>query len=378
MKENETRRRVDAETRGKKQTRRTSSSSRSEFDFIRRIRQRVYNQLGKSHDDSSFITHHSSLLLGIGDDAAIIHHRGGHDTVVTTDLLVEDIDFRLSTTTPWLLGHKALAVSLSDIAAMGARPRYALLSIGVPSEIWDSSFVDKLYEGFFALAEQYDVALIGGDISRTPERIVIDSIVLGETARARSILRSGARPNDHIFVTGALGGAAAGLRLLERGARLRRKPPRSLHYQSIERLLLRQLRPRPRVSWGKVLGEEQLATSMIDISDGLSSDLAHLCSESRVGARLDASRIPIDPDVVSLCGRRALDPLLLALHGGEDFELLFTVRPRDLSRLPRKVGGVPVTYIGDVTGERGQILLAENSRVWTLEPDGFSHFGRAG
>jgi thiamine-monophosphate kinase len=348
---------------------------RTEFDFIKRIRQRATNQRARLREfNSSLITHHSSLSLGIGDDAALIQQANGGETVITTDLLVEEIDFRLNTTTPWLIGHKALAVSLSDIAAMGARPRYALLSIGVPQGIWNSDFVDELYEGFFALAEAYNVALIGGDVSRTPERIVIDSIVLGETARARAVRRSGARPGDHIFVTGALGGAAAGLRLLERGARLRRRRPRSAYYRDIERLILRQLRPEPRVAWGVTLSEEHLATAMIDLSDGLSNDLAHLCQESNVGAVIDASRIPVDPLVINLCGRRALDPLLLALHGGEDFELLFTVRPRDLSWLPRSVAGVPVTYIGDITNDSGRIRISEGPHVWTLEPGGFQHF----
>jgi thiamine-monophosphate kinase len=354
------------------ETSRSRSPSRSEFDFIERIRQRAFHQI----KNSSLIPHPSSLSLGIGDDAAVIRQRSGHDTVITTDLLVEEIDFRLSTTTPRLLGCKALAVSLSDIAAMGARPRFALLSIGVPSAIWNSDFVDELYEGFFALAETYKVALIGGDVSRTPERIVIDSIVLGETVTGRAILRSGARAGDHIFLTGSLGGAAAGLRLLEHGTRLRKNPPRSTDHQVVEQLILRQLRPEPRVPWGALLCEEHLATAMIDISDGLSSDLAHLCHESRTGAIIDTSRLPIDSNVESLCGRRALDPLLLALHGGEDFELLFTIRPRDLKRLPRALGGVPVTYIGDVTNDTGQILVTEGSRLWKLEPEGFMHFNR--
>jgi thiamine-monophosphate kinase len=364
--------RGDSETQPESFRRRVAHSMhrpapRNEFDFIERIRQRAFHH-------SSLITHHSSLSLGIGDDAAVIGQQQGRETVITADLLVEDIDFRLNTTTPWLLGYKALAVSLSDIAAMGARPRYALLSIGLPQNIWNSDFVDAMYDGFFALAESYNVALIGGDVSRTPERIVIDSIVLGETPRSLAVRRSGARPGDHIFVTGALGGAAAGLRLLERGSRLRRKHPRSPHYRAVENLLFRQLRPEPRVRWGMALGEERLATAMIDISDGLSSDLAHLCRSSRVGAIIDASRIPIDPPVINLCGRRALDPLLLALDGGEDFELLFTVHPRDLSWLPREVGGVPVTYIGDVTNHAGRIQITEGSRVWNLDAGGFRHF----
>ncbi|MDQ3818209.1 MAG: thiamine-phosphate kinase [Acidobacteriota bacterium] len=349
---------------------RTAFRSRSEFDFIRRLRQRAFNQLS----NSSLITQHSTLSLGIGDDAAILRQQHGRDTVITTDLLIEEIDFHLDWTTPWLLGHKALAVSLSDIAAMGARPRFALLSVGVPRAVWDSSFVDEFYEGFFSLAEVFNVALIGGDVSRTPERVVIDSIVIGETAHGRAVRRSGARAGDHIFVTGSLGGAAAGLRLLERGARLRRKRARAAHSRTVEQLILRQLLPEPRVAWGATLGDELQASAMIDISDGLSSDLAHICRESGTGAELDAARIPIDPLVINLCGRRALDPLLLALNGGEDFELLFTVHPRDLRRLPRRVGDVPITYIGDITKDSGRIRISEGSRRWDLEPEGFHHF----
>jgi thiamine-monophosphate kinase len=352
---------------GKDKTSRPTSPSRSEFDFIDRIRRRALKH-------SSLITHHSSLSLGIGDDAAVFRQRSGRETVVTADLLIEEIDFRLDTTTPRLLGHKALAVSLSDVAAMGARPRYALVSIGVPREIWHTDFVDEFYEGFFALAQTYGVALVGGDVSRSPERIVIDSVVLGEVERGRAVTRNGARPGDHIFVTGALGGAAAGLRLLGRGAHLRRKLPHSLENPAAEELLLRQLRPEPRVPWGALLGEERLATAMIDVSDGLSSDLAHLARASRTGAIIEAARVPVDPAVIEVCGRRALDPLLLALHGGEDFELLFTVRPRDLGRLPRALGGVPLTYVGDVTDEPGRVLISEGPRVWRLEPQGFTHF----
>jgi thiamine-monophosphate kinase len=142
-------------------------------------------------------------------------------------------------------------------------------------------------------------------------------------------------------------------------------------------LLLRQLRPDPRVGWGIVLGEERLAAAMIDISDGLSSDLAHLCEESQVGALIDSSSVPIDKDVSKLCGRRALDPLVLALHGGEDFELLFTVRPEDVARLPKKVDGVAISHIGEVTDQPGTIRVAEKNRVWDLPPGGFEHFKRS-
>ncbi len=233
--------------------------SRSELDFIKHLR---------AHEQKRE-TLAAGLVRSIGDDAAVVGQLAGRDTVVTTDLLVEDVDFRRDSTPPAMLGHKALAISLSDIAATGARARWALLSIGVPQDIWDSSFVEQLYEGFFALADRYDVRLVGGDLSRTPEKIVIDSIVLGECAHERAVLRSGARCGDQLFVTGSLGGSAAGLRLIERGARVECEDAADADSHAIQSLILRHLRPEPRVGWGLVLGEEPLATAMIDISDGL-------------------------------------------------------------------------------------------------------------
>jgi thiamine-monophosphate kinase len=356
--------------------RRSELPRRSESDFINTVRKRALSVKQSSDSDtpSSFILHPSSLLTGIGDDAAVIRQAAGRNTVITTDLLVEDIDFERQTLRPRLLGHKALAVSLSDIAAMGARPRWSLLSIGLPADIWDSDFVDQFYEGFFSLAKRYDVQLVGGDVSRTPEKIVIDSIVLGECAPEREILRRGARSGDQLFVTGALGGSAAGLRLLERGARVAVADDVDADADSLEQLLLRHLRPEPRVGWGLVLGEERLASAMIDISDGLSSDLNHLCRESAAGALVDAARIPIDSLVTALCGRRALDPLSLALHGGEDFELLFSVPPDKVTALPKSVDGVSISRIGEITNEPGRICIIEKDRIWDLEPKGFDHF----
>ncbi len=332
---------------------------------------RKFSLLFKSNRDPE-------IVRGIGDDAAVIKSGAGN-LVVSTDLLIEDIDFRRQSSRPDLLGHKALAVSLSDIAAMGARPRWALLSLGLPNDVWDSSFTDDFYAGFLQLAKRYGVTLIGGDISRTPEKIVIDSIVIGECASGREVLRAGAAPGDQIFVTGFLGDAAAGLRLLERGAHLSSSDSESSHeQQSINHLLLRQLQPEPRVGWGLLIGEQQLASAMIDISDGLSSDLNHLCTESGVGALVEASRIPIDPLVTELSGRRALDPLMLALHGGEDFELLFTVHPDNVSKLPRRVDGVSLTRIGEITVASEGIRISEGQRTWKLEPGGWEHFKNPG
>ncbi len=352
----------------------------NEFAFINRLRRQTRSRKPSTR-----------LIKGIGDDAAVIAEFGNRDLIVTTDLLVEDVDFIRAATPAHLLGHKALAVSLSDIASMGARPFWSFVSIGMPRETWATKFKDEFFEGWFALADQFGVTLAGGDVSETKAGIVIDSIVLGEVASAGAVFRSGAQPGDQIFVTGTLGGAAAGLKLIEKGARIREEsgvgsqesvPPAvaggsDVHRpgeDAIQSLLLRQLRPEPRVGWGIVLGEEQLATAMIDLSDGLSSDLNHLCTESNVGALIDSASIPRDEDVKHLCGRRALDPLALALNGGEDFELLFTVDPKNLARLPKRVDGVSISLIGEVTAETGDIRICEKDRTWELKPAGFEHF----
>jgi len=386
----------------------------NEFDFLRRLR----NQAGSRK-------HSARLITGIGDDAAVVSQLANRDLIITTDLLIEGVDFYRDTAPAHILGHKALAVSLSDIAAMGARPFWSLLSIGMPTATWQDNFKDQFWSGYFALSDQYSVTLAGGDVSEAKEGIVIDSIVMGEVPSGKAVLRSGAQPGDQIFVTGTLGGAAAGLKLVEMGARIgatglaslpraskaevtptasgdsesepaakaesRAGSPRwvvdatgcegvnidaanTVGMNAIESLLLRQLRPSPRVGWGLVLGEERLATAMIDISDGLSSDLAHLCEESNAGALMDSAALPIDGNVIRLCGRRALDPLMLALHGGEDFELLFTVKPDDVARLPKRVDGVEISRIGEVTDQPGKVRIAEKSRIWDLRPGGFEHF----
>lgn len=355
----------------------------NEFDFIRRLREQVGSRKNSAR-----------LIQGIGDDASVLRESGNRDLLVTTDLLIEGVDFHRHTTPPHLLGHKALAVSLSDIAAMGARPLCAFLSFGMPRDTWNGPGKDDLVAGFLKLADAFGVTLAGGDISSTTESVVIDSIVLGEVTTGKAVLRAGARPGDQIYVTGNLGGAAAGLKLIEMGARVAESRdkgtatgsmesvPRVVatgsiagsEEASIQRLLLRQLSPSPRVGWGIILGEEKLATSMIDISDGLSSDLHHLCEESKVGALIEAAAIPLDEDVKHLCGRRALDPLMLALHGGEDFELLFTVSPENISRLPKKVDGVGISRIGEVRTQANGVRIHEKNHEWELKPAGFEHF----
>jgi thiamine-monophosphate kinase len=361
-------------------TRRTSTYS--EFDFIERLRQRALGSTrGADERNSSLVTRHPSLVHGIGDDAAVFRSQSGRDHVVTADLLVEDVDFFRRITEPAALGHKSLAVSLSDVAAMGARPRFALISLGVPQTTWESHFIDDFYEGFLALAEEHNVALVGGDVSRSPDRIVIDSIVVGEVESERAVLRSGARVGDQIFVTGALGGAAAGLRLLEKSLTLTEDLTHDFPPEYHE-IAARQTRPTPRVEWGAHVGEEHLATAMIDLSDGLSSDLAHLCRESNVGATIDWSQIPVHPALShasaladnSFTHTVVADAHQLALHGGEDFELLFTVHPRDLLKLPRELGGVHVTRVGEITAAEQGVKLLRHQRLEDLHAAGFDHF----
>lgn len=314
----------------------------NEFEFIRNIKKRYGTEL-------------------IGDDCAVLPKDAESDLLISSDLLVEDIDFRLDWTTPEMLGHKALAVSLSDIAAMGGTPEWAFLSIAIPEALWNSKFLDHFYDGWHELANRCGVRLAGGDISRTPNRLVIDSIVGGTVAAGQAVLRSGARPGDSVFVTGPLGGSAAGLRLLNRGEKLG-----SSQYDS---LLRKQLTPEPRGELGQQLRERSALTSMIDLSDGVSSDLAHICRASQVGAVIFANEIPFEAEVMEIAG--SVDAMLdLALNGGEDFELLFTSPTEKISQL--NFGDI--FRIGEITETVGVIELERNGKREILPPSGYRHF----
>ena len=316
----------------------------SEFEFINNLR------------------NHFNLSK-VGDDCAVLPFNPEKDLVITTDLLVEDIDFRLKWSKPEYIGHKALTVSLSDVAAMGAKPTWSMTSIGIPKEIWKTNFVDAFYEGYFQLATKFGVELIGGDVSETPDKIVIDSILGGEIEKGKAVLRSRAKPGDLIFVTGDLGGASGGLELLERGFSI--DDPVSSWQKE---LMNRQLKPTHQD------GEQllNLASSMIDISDGLSSDLAHICAASRVGARIFADRIPYDKNLDKL-PFETLDILDFALNGGEDFRLLFTVNP-SLVKKNQKILFDDFVHIGEITESIGNIELIRNGESEILSPKGYQHF----
>jgi len=299
----------------------------------------------------------ADVVVGIGDDAALVRTPGR--LLLTTDLLVEDEDFRRDAHPARLLGRKALNVNLSDIAAMGGRPRHALVAMALPSDL-EEDWLRRFMAGFRAAAEEAGVALVGGDLSQA-ERIMIAVTVTGEAKSP--VLRSGARPGDAVFVSGTLGDAAGGLRLLEHGGH------RGV-VKAVRPLLDAFLDPAPRLELGGLLARRKLASAMIDISDGLSVDLAHICEESRVGAEVEERRVPISPALAHM----ARDPLAMALNGGEDFELLFTVRPKNVGAVERLRRRFRLSRIGRVTAGRRLVLVRADKTRRPLKAKGFEHF----
>ena len=302
------------------------------------------------------------LVLPIGDDAAAFRTRPGRLILVSTDALVEGIHFDLTYCSPEDVGWKALAVNLSDIAAMGGTPLYATTSIALTRKT-SADFVGRLYRGLASIARQHAVTVIGGDTCRSPQGIFLDVTIIGEVEPTHILTRQRARPGDMLYVTGELGGSSVGLEQLSRS---RMKVPRSA-------TIRRHLRPQPRCAAGRFLAKRKLASAMIDLSDGLSTDLARLCEQSGVGALVEASQLPL----AKIPGRqRELlpNPLLhYALHGGEDYELLFAVPPRFSQRVPGQIDGLPVHRIGCVTRATG-IWLLDGQEKHRLNPGGFDHF----
>ncbi len=329
-----------------------------ELALLARIRSRV----GRSTT--------SGLRLGIGDDCALLRTQIGEELAMTTDLSIAGRHFRLEWHAPEFVGHRVLARGLSDLAAMGARPVAAFLSLGLPRALTvakgrQRAWVDRFFDGLLALAEAQKTPLAGGDLAESPIALA-DIVLVGAVPRGLALLRSGARPGDLLYVTGSLGGAAAGLERLSELAGARgdaRRPP--LIPKKMNELLQPHLHPQPRIAQGLWLRRRGLATAAIDLSDGLSTDLRHICDESGVAAEVDAEALPLG------LGAR-LDQ---ALHGGEDYELLFAARPD--AGTPRRIAGVPVTRIGRIVrpkaGKPGITLrTAEGSRP--VEPHGWEHF----
>jgi thiamine-monophosphate kinase len=315
------------------------------------------------------------VIVGIGDDAAILEQRQNRDLVTCCDLSIEGVHFRLEWAMPRMIGRKALAVTLSDVAAMGGTANFALVSVALAAGTKDE-FIDELFGGLFEEAEAFGVSIVGGDTSKSPGPLFIDTTVIGECASGAAVPRSGAMPGDIIFVTGSLGGSGLGLKLLENGYRLSAKEGQGSAQDSARRqAILRHLAPEPRMSAGETIGKLGLATGMIDISDGLSTDLGHILEESHCGAIIRADSIPIDDCVKKFLSLEpGMDPISLALQSGEEYELLFTARPEmqpRLSELAAKLD-LPITAIGRITGEAGMRLLREGKES-TLTSSGYEH-----
>jgi thiamine-monophosphate kinase len=302
-----------------------------------------------------------AVRTGIGDDCAVLRlvprQRKPNDVLVTTDFTLEGIHFRRDWHSAESVGHRCLARGLSDIAAMGGEPVAAFLSLALPRDL-PQSWVGRFVRSLIGLAGRYGVTLAGGDTAESPNGILADIIVAGTVPKGKARLRSGALPGDLIYISGELGGSAAAV--LE----MHRKPKRRLNARDYRRHFF----PEPRIELGRILCEKNLATAMIDISDGLSTDLAHICEESGVGAELQEAAIPR-----ASIGKpsREVD-LALALHGGEDYELLFTA-PR-ARRIPSRIAGVPITQIGQITRARKIFLFNRQGIGYELEPRGWEHF----
>jgi thiamine-monophosphate kinase len=320
-----------------------------------------------------FDTPSKSVMLGIGDDCAILRPPSGSEVLVTTDFTLEGRHFRRDLHPPESVGHRCLTRGLSDLAAMGATPMAAFLSLALPGNMLTERkgriWVDRFFNGLRALAELHDVTLAGGDTSESPggrnALVLADIVLVGSAPRGEALRRSGASAGDVLYVTGQLGGAAAELSsLLKRRSRTARVVTNEGHPQ---------LFPEPRLDVGEALLRRGLATACLDISDGLSTDLAHLCRASRVAAEIELASLPIHP-LAQKTGVAAA--LFAALHGGEDYELLFTA-PRSV-RIPGSLAGVPITRIGNLSKQRkGQpmmtMLKPDGSRS-ELEAGGWEHF----
>lgn len=326
----------------------TSLADLGEFGLIERLAQSLGAQPG--------------LRLGIGDDAALFDLAPGETNVVTTDLLVEDVHFRLRTTSAFDLGHKALAVNLSDLAAMGARPLAAFVSLALPQGL-PLEFVDDFYAGMRVLAQESGTAIGGGDLSKSPGPLFISLTLCGAVCHEHALLRSGARPGTELWVLGPLGLSRAGLFALEHGL------------AAPSALLRTHLSPKPLLKAGRALAQSGLCLAAMDVSDGLVGDLYKLCAASGVAAEIECERLPVLPVLARFCAKHELDAQDFVLHGGEDYALLLALAPgcadgplphflKGATRLGRFVKGAGV-FLVDAQGRRRKA------------PKGYDHFAKA-
>ncbi len=332
-------------------------SALGEFPLIERIAQRLP-------------PYRKDVWVGIGDDVAVLEVDDQTYQLATCDIQVEGAHFSRHSISPYQLGRKAAAINLSDIAAKGGTPQHFLVSLALPPDT-EVSWVDALYDGLREEASRYGADIVGGNLSKTDGPIVVDVFLLGQVRREEALLRSGARAGDVVLVTGWLGESAAGLALVL-------QPDLGVESEEAEQLLAAHFTPTPRIWEGRAIASRRRGTAMIDLSDGLSSDIGHICDESHVGVRLWAKSLPVSGAtrrVAELTGR--VD-WAQALQGGEDYELCFTAPPevqRELAAAVREATGTEVTSIGEVLpDEAGRWVQLPDGREIPLKPEGWDHF----
>jgi thiamine-monophosphate kinase len=327
-----------------------------EFELIRRL--------------TSGLETRPDVALGAGDDAAVLTPPPGAQLVVTCDAQVEGQHFTRESASPEEIGHKALAVNLSDMAAMGAQPLWALVSLLLPREL-PTELMERMYAGMRALARRYSVAIVGGNVAATAGPLTVDITLIGACGQGQAITRAGGQPGDTLLVVGTLGAAAAGLLLSES-----MKIPEALPPETRARVHQALCAPEPLVAEGRALAAAHAVTAMLDVSDGLAADLGHLCARSGVGALIEAAALPVDPAAEAIGRALRRDPLALALYGGEDYTLLCAARPGAVERVAdavRSVGHV-ACVIGELMApELGMRLRTPEGSIAPLEPRGWDH-----
>jgi thiamine-monophosphate kinase len=332
------------------------------------------------------------VLVGIGDDAAIVEPERNRAEVLTVDAIVEGVHFDRAFVPPDAIGHRALAVNLSDLAAMGAAPRLALLSMALPSTLPLADF-DGIVSGFTSLAAKHRLQVIGGNLTRSPGPLVLDVTLVGTVKRRQALTRGGAKPGDDLYVSGTIGAAAAGLGLLRKvvshqssvvslspqstdDLRLRLMTDDSRLMTDDWRLMTAYLTPEPRIRLGLLLGRNRAASACVDLSDGLADGVRRIAEASGVGVTIDASLLPIDPAARAFFEAQRLDPVEASLEA-DDYELLVTVRPRARGRLAAAVrhGGAPLTRIGRCTEDRAITIRPSGADATDAAlPAGYTHF----
>ncbi len=334
------------------------------------------NKLGEfgliDHLTKEFTTNLPTTIKGIGDDAAVIDH-GDHVSVVSTDMLVEGIHFDLMYTPLKHLGYKSIVVNISDIYAMNATPQQVTMSIAISSK-YSVEALEELYAGVFLACKDYGVDLIGGDTTSSPKGMAISVTAIGRADAKEVVFRSGAKPGDILCVTGNLGAAYLGLQILEREKQIYLSNPGTQpDLENEEYIIGRQLKPMAQKAAVDYFKEKKFQpTAMIDVSDGLASDLFHICKQSGVGAFVEEGKVPLHPDTERMALKFNLDPITCALNGGEDYELLFTIDEKDLEMVKYMPG---VFIIGEIIPAQDGIKLhTTGGNIHDLKAQGWNHF----